>query len=290
MESIYIALTAHNPLSRVETTLKVLKGYETLPLTCDVEIFIDFDHKGDLDEFSLIVGSHIHLNTVSFTIASPEYEGYYLCWAHKDSLKNKVDIKAFDYYMYSENDMLFCAEHFDYWVRYKDKLKRLNLEPGFCRFERVGDKKIPFDNYRKWNLLGPTEKCWGDVPHKGQFVLAPTDGEVVGFVSLGNPYGGLMILDQEQADKYITSDSCDPHKSYFLTGKRNWPIADRSSMGLAFEDLLPEQEHRRVVPVVRYKDKLRIPDYALVEHMDLKYSPALLKKEGIIDTDSMFAY
>jgi len=186
--------------------------------------------------------------------------------------------------------MVFKDIHFNYWFKYKDVLKRKNLEPGFCRFERCGGKKIPFDNYRKWNLLGPTENCWGNISHNGSFIATPLDSSILGFVSLGNPYAGLMVLDQDQADKYITSDSCDPNKSYLKTGKRNWPIADRSSMGLAFENLLPKQEHRRVVPTVRIDNKITIPDYALVEHLDSKYSSTLLQKESIIDTETMFAY
>jgi len=30
MKSIYITVTAHNPLDRIDTTLKVLKGYESI--------------------------------------------------------------------------------------------------------------------------------------------------------------------------------------------------------------------------------------------------------------------
>ena len=37
MQSIYITLTAHSPLSRIEATLEVLKGYETLELDKEVE-------------------------------------------------------------------------------------------------------------------------------------------------------------------------------------------------------------------------------------------------------------
>ena len=64
MKSIYIAVTAHNPLSRVTQILEVLKGYTTLPLKVDVDFYIDSDHRHDLDEFSLIVASHIKLNRI----------------------------------------------------------------------------------------------------------------------------------------------------------------------------------------------------------------------------------
>ena len=290
MSSIYIAVTAHNPLKRVETTLETLRGYESLPLDKEIDIFIDSEHAYDLDEFSLIVSAHTKLGKVGFQVAPPQFTGYSLCWAHKETFKRIVLSGDFEYYVYSENDMRFTEKQFNYWIDYKDLLKAQNLEPGFCRVERYQGRMVPFDNYRKWNLDGVTKDCWGDIPYENQLILAVNNPDIVGFTSLGNPYGGLMILDQDQAETYIKSDSCDPNKSHALTGVRNWPIADRSSMGIAFEDLKPGQEHRRVVPVVRKEDKFVIPECALVEHMDVKYSADLFEKVGIIDTESMLTY
>jgi hypothetical protein len=290
MASIYIALTAHNPLSRVERTLKVLKGYESLDLDIDIDIYIDSDHRHDLDEFSLIVASYVKLPRVGFVVAGEQYQGFDLCWAHKPAFIKKVLDKTHDFYMYSENDMVFTKKHFNYWYKYKDELKAENLEPGFCRVERLGGKLVPFDNYRKWKLGGVTESVWGDIPFKSEFIPKPFRKDIFGFTTLGNPYAGLMILDQEDADKYVNSWSCNPHRSHAITGKRNWPIADRASMGLAFEDLKPWQEHRRVVPVALEGDSVVIPDYALVEHLDNKYSLSLPKNQSIIDTKTMFLY
>lgn len=288
MKSLYIALTAHNPLNRVETTLKVLKGYESIELEKEIDIFIDYDHRLDLDEFSLIVASHTDFNRVGFVVAGEWYKGYDLCWAHKPNLIRRISKKTHDFYMYSENDMLFTKKHFDYWYKYKDELKAENLEPGFCRVEKMGNKLIPFDNYRKWKLGGVTENVWGDISFKSEFIPKPFEESFFGFTTLGNPYSGMMILDQEDADKYIKSWSCHPTHSHLKTGKRNWPIADRSSMGLAFEDLKPWQEHRRVVPVARDNDSVFIPDFALIEHLDNKYSKALPKNQTIIDSKTMF--
>ena len=68
MKSIYITVTAHNPLARIDTTLKVLKGYESIELEKEIDIFIDFDHRLDLDEFSLIVASHTDFNRIGFVV------------------------------------------------------------------------------------------------------------------------------------------------------------------------------------------------------------------------------
>jgi hypothetical protein len=121
--------------------------------------------------------------------------------------------------------------------------------------------------------------------------LTPLDDWFVGFVSLGNPYMGMMILDQEMAEKYVVSASSDPVKSFELTQFRCWPLADRSSMGLAFENLRPGQEHRRVVPVIKVDNSLQIAPCGLVEHCDTKYSRDLQDKLGrVLDLTEMFGY
>lgn len=290
MAKLFVILTAHNPLERFDTTLRVLQEYGTFSVDVEAEIFIDHDSEKDVSTLRELIDANVSKTKVGITVADPCYTGYSLCWAHKALLKQKVRDRYANYYMYSENDMLFRDENFCYWLDEKDSLKRKNLEPGFCRFERVGEDKIPFDNFRRWSLLGPTPACWGDIPHYGQFTLTPYRMDMMGFVSLGNPYAGLMILDQEDAEKYVKSPACDPQKSYAMTGKRNWPIADRSSMGLCFSGLRPEQEHRRVVPVVYGDESLVVADYALVEHLDTKYSQALLTESDIITTDTMLAH
>lgn len=190
--------------------------------------------------------------------------------------------------MYSENDMLFGSKQFVYWRDYKDLLKPLNLEPGFCRYEEYKGLDIPFDNYKKWDLYGLTPDVWGEIPYECGTILTPNDKNFLGFTSLGNPYAGLMILDQEDAEKYIKSESCHPQLSHRVVGKRNWPIADRSSMGLAFEGLKPNQEHRRVVPLIKCGDSVQIHPCGLVRHLDVKYSPALYEGSDTIHTGNMF--
>ena len=102
---------------------------------------------------------------------------------------------------------------------------------------------------------------------------------------------GMMILDQQMAEQYVTSSSSDPIRSFELTQFRCWPLADRSSMGLAFENLLEGQEHRRVVPVLKVGNKLQIAPCGLGEHCDTKYSSQLEDKLGkVLDITEMFGY
>lgn len=284
-----VFVTAHNPLSRFDALLKTLYGYEEIPGIKDVFIYIDYEHREDEVTLRELVEANVTFNSLHIIVADESYEGYALTWAHKGLLREAILNRYYDYYVYTENDIYFSSENFLYWFLYKDKLRSLNLEPGFCRYERFGDKSVPFDNHRVWQLNRPTESVWGDREYQVKSYLTPLDHSLVGFAALGNPYMGMMILDQEMADEYVKSQSFDPVRSFELTQFRCWPLADRSSMGLAFERLLPGQEHRRVVPLVQSKDKVCIAPCGLVEHCDTKYSLDLEAKLGsVLDVTEMF--
>lgn len=286
-----VFVTAHNPLSRFDALLKTLRGYEEIPGIKDVFIYIDYEHREDEDTLKELIESNVSFNSLQIIVASADWEGYSLTWAHKGLLREAVINKYYDFYVYTENDICFTSENFLYWFLYKDKLKKLNLEPGFCRYESYGSLMVPFDNHRVWQLNRPTRDVWGDRPYQVESYLTPLDNWFVGFVSLGNPYMGMMILDQEMAERYVISPSSDPVKSFELTQFRCWPVADRSSMGLAFDNLKKGQEHRRVVPVVKNGDKLQIAPCGLVEHCDTKYSSELDDKLGrVLDITEMFGY
>jgi len=53
-------------------------------------------------------------------------------------------------------------------------------------------------------------------------------------------------------------------------------------MGLAFEGLEADQEHRRVVPIIREGEKLLVAPCGLLEHLDKKYSTRLADEDGTL--------
>ena len=286
----FIAVTAFNPLSRIDKLLKIFSEYKKLPGSKEVFIYVDWDHREDVPLLYERIGSQFEGLSIQAVVCSPRFQGFGLTWAHKEDLKTAVLAKKYDFYIYSEDDMLFTEANFKYWFSYKDRLSRLNLEPGFCRVERRGDFLIPFDNYRVWNIGKATPDVWHDIPYVCTTYKTHED-PFWGFVSPANPYSALMVLDQSSAERYIESDSFCPNKSFLKVAHRNWPIADRSSMGVAFEDLLPYQEHKRVIPVVMNEDgALEVAECGLVEHLDNRYSEDLASKNTkLITTKTMFS-
>lgn len=283
-KKIWVAITAHKPLERTDCLINLLRNYTEYPFDFNVNIYIDYDSQDDVETLELVLQEFKKLN-IQIKVADPGYEGWYLTWAHKTDLALAILNNKADYYIYTENDMLMTYENFKYYLKWSPVLKKYNLEPGFVRYEIQEGKKIPFDNYYVHSLTKETPNVWSDRGYVVPNVLV-VDHEVNFFVALANPYYGAMILDQRSGEKYIRSDSYDPQKSYEKVGVRNWPIADRSSMGLAFEEVPFGFEHRRCVPVRKIRDNYEILDRGLICHDDNKYSQSL-NRDSLICCKSM---
>jgi hypothetical protein len=213
-----------------------------------------------------------------------------LTWAHKTDLALAILNRQADFYIYQENDVLIRRDNFDYFMKWKPVLSRYNLEPGFALFENFDNKRVPIGNYEKWYLTKETPNVWHDIGFTVPKLLV-VDFEIDFFVQLGSPYYCGMILDQRDGETYIRSDSYDPEKSYIKTGIRNWPIADRSSMGLAFENPPSNHEHRRCVPVVGDNGTYKILDCGLIQHDDNKYSARLKEQHGdLLSVEEMLVF
>ena len=286
-ERIWVAITAHKPLNRLNSLINVLNEYLRYPFQIAVRIYIDYDSQDDVELLENILEPYKKLDP-QVVVAAPGYENWYLTWAHKTDLALEILNRRADFYIYQENDMVITLENFLYWRKWRPVLGRRGLEPGFIRYENYKDLKVPFDNHYVYSLTRETPNVWSDVGFNVPKILV-VDYDIDFFVQVANPYYGAMILNQEDGEKYIRSDSYDPEKSYRKVGIRNWPIADRSSMGLAFEDVPLGLEHRRCVPVIKENGVYVPHTVGLMHHDDTKYAPELASKpSGVLDCKKMF--
>ena len=274
---IWVAITAHNPLVRIDPLLKVLGEYEKFPHEVNINVYVNYEAQNDVETLHTLFEPFKNLQ-INVHVASPEYAGWFLTWAHKTDLALAILNRKADYYIYQENDVLIRKDNFDYYQKWKPVLSRYGLEPGFALYENFAGKRVPIGNYERWSLSRPTPDVWHDISFTVPKILV-VDYEVDFFIQLGSPYYCGMILDQRDGEIYIRSDSFDPERSYPKTGIRNWPIADRSSMGLAFEFLPDSYEHRRCVPVAKRNNRYEILECGLIQHDDDKYSKQFNEKE-----------
>jgi hypothetical protein len=288
-KKIWVAITAHNPLQRLNPLINVLSEYQKFQHEICVNIYVNYEAQEDVPTLESVLEQFDKLK-INVKVASPEYQNWYLTWAHKTDLALAILNRQADFYIYQENDVLIRRDNFDYFMKWKPVLSRYNLEPGFALFENFDNKRVPIGNYEKWYLTKETPNVWHDIGFNVPKLLV-VDFEIDFFVQLGSPYYCGMILDQRDGETYIRSDSYDPEKSYIKTGIRNWPIADRSSMGVAFENLPPNHEHRRCVPVVGDNGTYKILDCGLIQHDDNKYSARLKEQHGdLLSVEEMLVF
>lgn len=286
-KTLWVAIAAHNPLTRIEKLFKVLKLYTEYDLQVSVFIYVNYEAQDDADKLANLLRpfrEHLDLNIV---IAGPNYEGWGLTWAHKSDLVSACMNYKYDYYIYQENDMLITWEHFKYWLRWKPRLAEHGLEPGFIRYETYADRKIPFDNHYRYFLTKRTPNVWSDRGFDVKQILV-VDHEIKFFAQVASPYYAAMILDNFDAVKYVKSASMDPAASVKIVDFRNWPLADRSSMGLAFENVPFGHEHRRCVPIIEENGVYKPHPCCLLAHDDNKYSTELANTQSeLITCDTM---
>jgi len=285
-KKIWVAITAHDPLRRIDPLINVLTEYSRFFHEVSVNIYVNYEAQEDVSTLESLFEQFDTLE-INVKVASREYKNWYLTWAHKHDLMTAVLNRAADFYIYQENDIYITSENFNYYRKWKPVLSKYGLEPGFGLYEEYDNKRVLIGNYNQWSLTRETPNVWHHFGFKVPKILV-VDHEIDFFVQLGSPYYCGMILDQGDAEVYIRSDSCHPERSYPKTGIRNWPIADRSSMGLAFERLPSGYEHRRCVPVHRKNGVYEILPYGLIKHDDNKYSKNLKKQHGnLLDLKEM---
>ena len=285
-KKVWVAITAHDPLKRIDPLINVLTEYSRFFHEISVNIYVNYEAQDDVSTLESVFEQFDTLQ-INVKVASPEYKNWYLTWAHKHDLMTAVLNRTADFYIYQENDIYITNENFNYYRKWKPVLSKYGLEPGFGLYEEYDNKRVLIGNYNQWSLTKETPNVWHHFGFKVPKTLV-VDHEIDFFIQLGSPYYCGMILDQMDAEIYIRSDSCHPERSYPKTGIRNWPIADRSSMGLAFEQLPSGYEHRRCVPVHRKNGAYEILPYGLIKHDDNKYSKNLKKQHGnLLDLKEM---
>ena len=286
----YIAVSAHNPLGRPEAIQECLQlGWLSLPGFKDIYYFVDKAHEHDVIQFSERYLKENAWSNIHVMVCDERWDGWLLTWAHKPHMRSAVLSSKYDYYIYAENDIKFTGQNFDYWEKHRHALRKQNLEPSFATFEKYQNQKSIITNQEGMQLNCKTyNAAWGR-DYVALTHVNTTGEDYAAFVSPENPYPCMMILDQEDATRYIHSPAHDIQIAHTLAGDRGWGVPEAASMGLCFNELRAGQEHRRVLPLNIEDGKPVVPDEGLVEHVDDKYTKRkLAAHQPIILPDTMY--
>ena len=255
--NLLICITFLFRRSRMKTLFQVLHSL------CDLEVerleIVIFTETSVLEELVILnsllrkfQGPSISTNVISRPDARPDL--LLLSWKHKELVRDRFSDPKWKYshLVYLEEDTRFSAANFRYFVKFRELLRPHGLVPGFVRVEfndRYSDIYLP--DIAKSNSR-----------RRGRASVGRHD-----FLCLDEPYAAVHVLDRELVLEYIESPSFDIKGS--LT-RINWGPAERSAMGITFENPPAGFPWRVVVPILR---DTMIPDrMSWIHHIPNNYT------------------
>jgi hypothetical protein len=197
---------------------------------------------------------------------------WHLTWCHKSIIaKEFVDgnLDRYTHFIYLESDIRLGFINFCYFLDFRCRLRKFGLLPAFIRVEYGAHCYGFVTSDFFWPVY---------VPAQSHLQL----GDTV-FVNVPNPYNPFFILDLELAREYVRSRSFDLEASH---GVAPWAVADRSAMGLCFENVPPGFQSRYVVPVLRQTGM--VPACAWVGHLPNNYADNPSSPLGKVRMDELF--
>ena len=179
-----------------------------------------------------------------------------LPWYSITIMKQKFKNKSNSHFMFLEDDILISNENICYWVYFRKLLKKLNLVPGFLRYENYKKNLYSVDNPKKI-ILKKSPKI--------QF-----ENNNFGFVNSKYPYSAMYLMDRDMMDEYLKSDATKVDFSFtnkFM--KSTFPIKELLNISYAYLNVPTGFHNKLMIP---YLDKKIIPDYCLIKHSEVKYA------------------
>jgi hypothetical protein len=196
-----------------------------------------------------------------------------LTWCHKPIIANEFvegNHGRYTHFIYLEGDIRLSFVNFCYFVDFREILRAFGLLPAFVRVEY----SATLVGFTTSDVFWPVY-----VPVQSHLRL----GDTV-LVNMPNPYNPFFILDVELAAEYVRSRSFDHEGSLEVC---SWAVADRSAMGLCFENVPPPFQSRYVVPVSL--QTAAVPAFAWVWHLPNNYADNPHSPLGKVRMDELFA-
>ena len=111
---------------------KIVKNY--LKISKNVKIFIHTNK----------ISKNYKIKKVKYIIHGLKNENpFYLAWKCRPIIEKQKD--QYDYFVYSEDDILFSKKNFSYWLKYKALCIENNYNLGFLRIEDKNKKQFSTD-------------------------------------------------------------------------------------------------------------------------------------------------
>lgn len=125
---------------------------------------------------------------------------HFLSWKHRPLMESHL--KYYDFFIYSEDDLLFTKQSWEYYIKHHGIVRRHNSYIGFVRAETDGTDWYSTD-------ISPIFVSDCKLPTK----------EIDGYtyqINNNNIYNGMWILDNVEMQKFVKHESWDLRKCTFF--------------------------------------------------------------------------
>jgi len=164
-----------NYLNRINFLRKIIDSYKKISKNLD--IFIHINKK---------LHNKYKIKDVNYILHNLSLEDpYTLSWKSRKLIYEQKDI--YDVFIYSEDDILFTKNNFDYWINFKDICIKNNFNLGFIRVEKNNNKIYSIDVTTQLN----------------KYLIINNNRFVVNDI---NPYCAFWIYDRQELNKFINSN------------------------------------------------------------------------------------
>ena len=164
-----------NYLNRINFLRKIIDSYKKISKNLD--IFIHINKK---------LPNECKIKDVNYILHNLSLEDpHLLSWKSRKLIYEQKDI--YDVFIYSEDDILFTKNNFDYWINFKDICIKNNFNLGFIRVEKNNNKIYSIDVTTKLNKYL--------IINKNRFIVNDI-----------NPYCAFWIYDRQELNKFINSN------------------------------------------------------------------------------------
>ena len=249
---------------KLDVLEKVLAEHQSwINTQCDIVITTNTNKKSEINKI-IEIGNragNINLQIQSF----PNLPDHWLLpWAHKPLLLSAFHLKKYDYYIYSEDDILITNSNLEYFDYHRGVLKQLKLYPMFTRVE-WSKKKY------HWVYTDIKDRIQLDQKES----VRSSNSEYI-YYCPQNPYQAMLMYDNELMLEHINSKTFEIRLYAGVEHINSNPhhpgggVAERAAFGLTFEGPIAPLTSRCLIPVHRHYNQIDVR--AFVHHLGDAYA------------------
>ena len=183
-----------------------------------------------------------------------------LSWKCRPLMKKQKNL--FDYFIYSEDDIIFKKRNFNAWFKLKDICIKNNFNLGFLRTE------IKKDSLNLWSI---------DQPKQLNRSLMIGDQQ---FIVLENPYCAMWIYDKKEFGNFIKSEYWNLEN--WLGDNHYTNLKTREKSAIGWNGLNMKRYKASIVPIKNF----RILNEFYLNHQGdkyIKFGPFSIKVNQLIN-------